>query len=99
MERMRIKIVYRKNLKMSPGKLAAQCVHAAIGLDVSEDDINIDVVILGMSDKKYFDTVTALDELRVYRFRDAGYTEVPPGTETCAAFYEKAPERKRDVKE
>ena len=85
----RIKILFRKNLKMSESKLAAQCVHAALGLDQSSiENINalMSVVVLGISDKKFDEQKNA--EGNRYLVRDAGYTEVAPGTETCLAFLE-----------
>lgn len=85
---MKIKILYRKNLKMSPGKLAAQAVHAALGLaEIHEEaaDPMMSVVVLGVSDTKF-------DEAQIehlgYVVEDAGFTEVAPGTETCFAFIE-----------
>jgi len=82
MKTRKIKILYRKNLKMSVGKIAAQSVHAAIGLPDVDDMMS--VVVLGVSDKKFQE---AKDRAN-YVVRDAGYTEVEPGTETCLAFYE-----------
>ena len=80
----RIKILYRKNLKMSPGKIAAQAVHAAIGISASEPSIS--VIVLGVSDAK-FNIEKAAN--RCYVVEDAGRTEVPPNTETCLAFYDR----------
>jgi peptidyl-tRNA hydrolase len=80
---VKLKVLYRKNLKMSEGKIAAQAVHAAIGLGAT--DPMISVVVLGVSDKKYRELTF---ETECYRVFDAGYTEVMPLTETCAAFYE-----------
>jgi len=80
---VRLKILYRKNLKMSEGKLAAQAVHAAIGLGAK--DPLMSVVVLGLSDTRYFE-FSVPDEC--CRIRDAGYTEVQPMTETCVAFFE-----------
>jgi peptidyl-tRNA hydrolase len=79
---MRLKIIYRKNLKMSPGKLAAQAVHAATGIEHTEYMMN--VVVLAVSDKKFYEIVR---EQLCFVVRDAGHTELEPGTETCAAYY------------
>ncbi|MFA5261029.1 MAG: aminoacyl-tRNA hydrolase [Candidatus Omnitrophota bacterium] len=91
MER-RLKIIYKKNLKMSTGKVAAQCVHAAAGLGFTDGLMS--VVVLGVSDNKWKETMRELGEkgyvipFSCYVVKDAGYTEVKPGTETCAAYFE-----------
>lgn len=86
----RIKILARKNLKMSPGKLAAQSVHAALALTclVPLDPV-MSVVVLEVNGAP-FDAAKAANE-PVAVIRDAGYTEVAPGTETCIAFLEDDP--------
>lgn len=76
-----IKIYYRKNLKMSPAKLAAQAVHAAMLL-LGQDSRK--VVVLEMSDQKFNEA----KEHTNYVVVDAGLTEVPPGTETALAFWD-----------
>jgi peptidyl-tRNA hydrolase len=81
---MRIKVVYRKNLKMSPGKLAAQTGHAVLGLNGAYASMSI--VVLEASDKKFQETKAAHPEACVVR--DAGRTEVAPGTETVLAYFE-----------
>lgn len=86
MER-RLKILYRKNLKMSPGKIAAQAVHASAA--IGHDKPLMSVVVLGVSDRKFSEHLVRSD-IRPHVVLDAGYTEVPPGTETCMAFYEEA---------
>lgn len=67
---------------MSPGKIAAQAVHAATG--IKHHDYMMSVVVLGVSDKKFNETV---EEEKCFVVHDAGYTEVEPGTATCAAYY------------
>lgn len=89
----RVKILYRENVKMTPGKLAAQAVHAALGLQAAtlvKDELilaRMSVVVLAASDKKYEEAKAASPEHCA--IRDAGLTEVAPGTETCFAFLEK----------
>lgn len=93
---MRIKVLYRKNLKMSPGKLAAQSVHAALGLAswypkaLSPEH---SVVVLEASDKKFEEAKKqslerSLTSTSAYVVRDKGLTEVQPGTETVLAVLE-----------
>jgi peptidyl-tRNA hydrolase len=56
MSNKRLKILYRKNLNMSPGKLAAQAVHAALLLNAFTDDVDdvaMSVVVLGVSNAKF----------------------------------------------
>lgn len=88
-----IKIIYRRNLKMSPGKLAAQCVHAAIGLKEVLTTLltaETSVVVLEASDKKFDEIFQGLEykNKAVCKVKDAGYTELKPGTETCFAYME-----------
>lgn len=86
----RIKILARKNLKMSPGKLAAQAVHAALALTSLEKlDPLQSVVVLEVTDRKFNEKINGEGKLAVVR--DAGYTEVAPGTLTCLAFLEDDP--------
>lgn len=74
---------YRKNLKMSPGKLAAQCVHAA--LMIREALPHESVIVLGVSDAA-FDRIKVSQKCAVVA--DLGLTEVAPGTETVLAWIE-----------
>lgn len=85
----RIKIYYRKNLKMSPGKLAAQSVHAALALPKASPLQS--VVVLELSDLKFEAAKEAHPEAHIVH--DAGLTEVDKGTETVMAFYEEDPPR------
>ena len=72
---------------MTPGKLAAQCVHAALGLALKAHlEAAMPVVVLEVSDKKFQEAVAANESS--YVVHDAGYTEVPAGAQTCVAFLE-----------
>lgn len=82
----RIKILYRKNLKMSEGKIAAQAVHAALGLYKQDQQQYFSCVVLGVSDRKFEEA--GLNWSSCYVVHDAGFTEVKAGTATCLAFYE-----------
>lgn len=88
---MKIKILYRKNLKMSDGKIAAQSVHAALLLYKIDDRTEFDasVVVLGVSDKKFEEQKVGKN---IALIRDKGLTEVAPDTETCFAFLEAYPD-------
>lgn len=86
---MRIKAIYRKNLKMSEGKVASQVSHAIIGLGVNDPLITI--VVLGVSDKK-FENLTLMKSKTMdgcYIHKDYGYTEVNENEATAAAWYER----------
>ena len=86
---MRIKILARKKLKMSPGKLAAQSVHAALALAVLDDRVDplMSVVVLLVNEGKFNEAKRGIHAV----IRDAGFTEVAPGTETVVAFLEDDP--------
>lgn len=95
---MRIKAIYRKNLKMSEGKVAAQIAHAVKGLFVydetsSPDEIlNCNIVVLGVSDKKFSEIVDNVyllaKEGKGYIQVDKGLTEIEPNTRTAFAWIE-----------
>lgn len=86
----RIKILARKNLKMSSGKLAAQSVHAALALACLVPlDPMMSVVVLEVNGAPFEAAKAGHEHIAVVR--DAGYTEVPEGTETCLAFLEDDP--------
>ncbi len=80
---MRIKCLYRKNLKMTPDKIASQVAHAVIGLGITDPLCTI--IVLGVSDANFFE---GIDNHDCYVHEDLGYTEVLPGTKTCLVYYE-----------
>jgi peptidyl-tRNA hydrolase len=85
---VRIKAIYRKNLKMSEGKVASQVAHAVKNIGLTP--LDCDIIVLGVSDKK----CTELSEffcierasLRGFIQRDKGLTQVEAGTPTAAAW-------------
>jgi len=96
-------IVVRKDLKMSVGKIAAQCCHASLGAFENADK-NIIKLWKKSGEKKIVLEAKNLDEIKelikraekngvnYFIVRDAGKTEVKKGTLTCVAFgpdYEK----------
>lgn len=87
---MRIKILIRKNLKMSDKKMAAACVHASLGLrDKYPNERHFACVVLDASDNKFEEAKVAHPEGVVVT--DAGRTEVPAGSETAIGWYEEDP--------
>ena len=80
---MRIKAIYRKNLKMSEGKVASQIAHAVKNLKETPKDITI--VVLKVSDKKFNEII---HEKNCYVQVDLGFTQVEKGTQTAAAWIE-----------
>lgn len=82
----KIKLLVRRNLKMTDNKLAAQCVHAALGLYKKDPQDHWKCVVLDASDKKFEDAQAT--HSGAYVVTDAGYTEVPAGTQTVMAWWE-----------
>lgn len=79
---MKIKAIYRKNLKMSEGKIAAQIAHAVKNLGVTPKDC--DIIVLKVSDKKFDEYI--LKGYNGYIQYDKGLTEVEPNTPTSYAW-------------
>lgn len=82
----RIKLLIHKNLRMSERKVAAQCVHAAIGLYKKDPQDHWSSVVLEASTKKFYEAIAAHPE--AYVVTDAGLTEIPAGSQTVVAWYE-----------
>ena len=80
---MIVKVWYRRNLKLSPAKLAAQVAHAVNGLMITTTDLNIHVLMA--SDNK-FEQIKSETYTLYYLQIDKGLTEIPANTETCLAY-------------
>lgn len=80
---VRIKAVYRKNLKMSGDKVASQVSHAVKNLGYTSPDSTI--IVLSVSDKKFNEMIA---EHQCYVQVDMGLTQVEAGTPTAAAWIE-----------
>ncbi len=81
---VKIYIFVRRDLKMRRGKEIAQACHAVIGLGMADRPI----ITLQVRSEDELATVQRMaNEARLsnYLVRDAGHTEVPPGTPTCIA--------------
>jgi len=90
-------VVVRKDLKLSPGKLAVQVAHAAVTCALQckkENDRwfkawynegQKKVVVKAETLRELYELKTIADTLRLTTslVQDAGLTEVPPGTVTC----------------
>ena len=80
---MVIKAIYRKNLKMSEGKVASQIAHAVKNLGTTP--IDCDIVVLKVSDKKFREMLME-QTVNCYVQSDKGLTELDQGTTTAAAW-------------
>lgn len=78
---VRVKVIYRKNLKMSEGKVGAQVAHAVNKLGYISTDSTI--IVLKVSDKKFNEMIA---EQQCYVQVDMGLTQVEAGTPTAAAW-------------
>lgn len=79
---MRIKAIYRKNLKMPEGKVASQIAHAVKNLGITP--LDSDIIVLSVSDKKFDELI--LENPKCYVQVDKGLTCVDKGTQTAAAW-------------
>ena len=93
-------LIVRRDLNMSPGKIAAQCVHAGqrflmTGLDTEPEDFQEwkatgeTIVVLGCgSSLELLDLWAQAKEsnLAAHVMVDEGRTEVAPNTNTCLAI-------------
>jgi PTH2 family peptidyl-tRNA hydrolase len=89
-------IVARNDLKLSPGKLAAQVAHAAVNCALSTKKNNSKWFIKWQTEgaKKVVAKVYSVDDFFILKekaeqlkistslIEDAGHTEIPPGTKT-----------------
>lgn len=87
---MRIKIYYRKNLKMSEGKVASQVAHVAKELgrleySIASEDV---IIVLGVSDTKYKELSLnyQTETFDWYEQVDKGITEVLEDTPTAFGY-------------
>ncbi len=96
-EEFKMVIAVRGDIKLSPGKMAAQVAHAAVNCAFSAKK-NYKKFFKGWYDegqKKVVVKVKNMEELRELQFQaksdglpnslitDAGHTQLPPGTVTC----------------
>jgi len=89
-------ILVRKDLKLSKGKLSAQCAHASVEAVLRSDKEKVNEwrifskkVILKVKDEKElleFKRLADKSKLVNALIKDAGLTEIPPGTITCLAI-------------
>ncbi len=89
-------ILVRKDLKLSPGKMAVQCAHASTEAALKSSKTKLDewrqfskkVILKVESDKELLKYKKEADKLKLVNvlIKDAGLTEIPPGTITCLAI-------------
>jgi len=89
-------ILVSKALKLSKGKLASQCSHASVEAVLKSDKKKVEEwrkfskkVILKVEDEKEllkFKKLADENKLINALIKDAGLTEIPPGTITCLAI-------------
>ena len=96
-EPLKMVLVVRTDLNMSPGKIAAQCVHAALGCVRNSNQAEVDAWE-SMGEATICLKCNTLDEMNALRIaannaglcsyvvRDAGRTEVEPGSQTVLAI-------------
>lgn len=89
---MRIKILYRKNLRMSENKMASQCAHVAkeLGRMLPSNARADTIIVLGVSCKKFKELALQhqVEGVLWYQQEDTGLTEVEAGTITCFGYAE-----------
>ena len=92
-----IKILFRKNLKMSPQKLAAVCTHIGKQLgkftDFNDDPFEDKVIVLNASDKKYNEKLSDIqydEDLVYFEHIDTGVKEVEPFTPCAVGWIEES---------
>jgi len=82
---MTIKVYYRRNLKMSEMKLAAQVSHCVANLVMACLEVPHKIVVLKASDAKFEEFKGQASYVQV----DLGLTELEPNTETCLGIVER----------
>lgn len=87
---MIVKAIYRRNLKMTEGKVASQVAHAVVGLSLAFKPSKI--IVLKVTDKKFGELAEQND---CYLQEDGGFTEVNKGEVTAAAWVENEPAQVR----
>lgn len=94
----KIKIYYRKNLKLTPQKLASSCSHVAnqlghmlSSLGEYNDPQDMTIIVLMASDNKFNkikEDIQSYEDVLSHLHVDKGLTEVEPNTEICIGYVE-----------
>lgn len=101
-------VVVREDLKISPGKMAAQVGHAAVSCALKskekekrlfsdwmeEGQRKVVLRVSGLPELERIERMADAAGLVTSRIVDAGLTEIPPGTVTCLGV---GPAREADV--
>jgi len=102
-------VAVRKDLKLSPGKMAVQVAHAAVTCSLKAKKTNPNwfdewyregqkkVVVKVQNEKELINLMNLAEDKRLPNalIADAGLTEIPPGTVTCLGIGP-APEKNID---
>lgn len=94
---MKQAILIRKDLKLSRGKLAVQTAHASVEATLKSKkdklliwhDSGMKKVVLkveNLTELNKYERLAKKEKIVTAKIKDAGRTEVPPGTITCLAI-------------
>jgi peptidyl-tRNA hydrolase len=88
---MKYKIYYDKTLKLSDGKLAAQCSHVSkeLGRMTKSNHREDIIVVLGLSHTKFTEMLDTIKQHEYHHTQvDLGMTEIEAGTITTCGYVE-----------
>lgn len=81
-----IYVVMRRDLNMRRGKEIAQACHAVLGLGVEDDGAVVGLQVPDLNGLYDLLHEAEVADINCHLVRDAGRTEIEPGTETCIAI-------------
>lgn len=102
---LKLVVLVRTDIKMSPGKMAAQVAHAAVEAAMKADKVllrdwmsegakKIVLKVNGEADLHKFQIAANQAGVKSALITDAGHTEIEAGTETCIAI---GPDREEKI--